>query len=136
MLINKWMVEGRLGKDPEINYGNLEICKFSIAVQDNKKVGGEWVNGTMWVNCTAFGKTAVKAAKELKKGMLCLVEGKLSVSAYINKLGDPKPSVDLSVNFFKALEKFERVEQEEQQKYNNQPYQNQDRFEDFGETPF
>jgi single-strand DNA-binding protein len=130
------MFIGRLGKDPELNQGKIDICKFSIAVDDNKKVNNEWVKKTLWVNCVAFGNTANFIHKKARKGSLVFVEGKLDINQYTNNLGEKKSYTQIVVSLFKALEKFERVEQEEQQRYNNQPYQNQDKFEDFEEPPF
>jgi len=133
-MLNKCMFIGRLGKDPEINYGKTEVCKFSVAVDDNKKVKGEWVKKPLWVNCVAFGKTAINIHKIAKKGSLVFVEGKLDINQYTNGAGEKKSFTQVNVSLFKNLEKFEKVEQEEQQRYNNQPYQ--DNFEDFGDSPF
>ena len=136
-MLNKCMFIGRLGKDPELNSGKIETCKFSVAVDDNKKVNNEWVKNTLWVNCIAFDNTATFIHKMTKKGSLVYIEGKLDINQYTNNLGEKKSYTQIKVDLFKALEKFERVEQEEQQQYNNQPYQNQDKFEDFGDdVPF
>lgn len=78
--INKVILLGRLGKDPETNNG---ITKFSIATSEkwNDK-SGQKQERTEWHNITTFGKLAEICQKYLAKGRIVYVEGKLSTSKY------------------------------------------------------
>lgn len=77
-------VLGNLGKDPELveTKGDTAICKFSVAVGERKKEGGEWVEHTEWFSVVCFGKTAENAVKFLAKGRQVLVDGRLSTREY------------------------------------------------------
>lgn len=72
--LNKVMLIGHLGKDPELKESNGKVfCKFSLATT-------ETYNGkahTEWHNVTVFGKVASACGKILKKGAPVFVEGKI-----------------------------------------------------------
>ena len=59
--VNKVILLGRLGKDPEMRYApsGTAIATFSLATNHRQKAqDGEWVDKTEWHNLIAFGKTA------------------------------------------------------------------------------
>lgn len=77
MGINKVMLLGNLGKDPEVKYTpqQMAICRFSLATGERKKdQSGQWVDHTEWHNVVTFGRTAENCAKFLKKGRQAFVE--------------------------------------------------------------
>jgi len=80
--MNKWFGYGRLGKDPESIKGNNPGCRFSLATSESykDKATGERKERVEWHNLTAWGTTATFILKHLKKGMLALVEGKITHS--------------------------------------------------------
>ena len=83
MSVNRVILLGRLGRDPEIkstNSGNF--CTFSIATSDKwkDKNSGENKESTEWHNCTAFGKTAELIAKYVRKGSQVYIEGSLKTT--------------------------------------------------------
>lgn len=79
MSYQRVIIEGNLGKDPEIEgEGDKVRTKFTVAV--NEKRGGE--EKAEWFNCVCFGKTAENAAKYLSKGRAAIVEGKLNTRQY------------------------------------------------------
>ena len=90
--INKTILVGRLGRDPETRFtqGGDPVTNFSVATSENKKVGDEWKESTEWHNITAFGRLAEIAGEYLQKGSLCYVEGKLKTSSWDDKGGGAK----------------------------------------------
>lgn len=78
--VNKVILLGRLGKDPECHDSNgMLICRLAIAT-DRRKKGGE--KETEWHNVTLFGRTAEVAQQYLQKGSECYIEGRLHTRSY------------------------------------------------------
>lgn len=77
--INKLVIVGRITKDCEFGYMNSGSAKadFSIAVNDSRKNGNEWVDETSFFNITVWGKSAENLKDYLKKGQQVAIEGKL-----------------------------------------------------------
>ena len=79
-MLNKVMLIGRLGRDPELKttQSGKSVCSFTLATDtgygDNKK--------TDWHNITVFDKAADNCAKFLRKGSPVYVEGRISYDAY------------------------------------------------------
>lgn len=84
--MNKIMVIGHLGQDPDIRYSKdgLAICNFSLAVNEKKK--GE--TKTRWFKITAFGKLAETCGEYLLKGKQVFVEGSLDTEEWKDKNTD------------------------------------------------
>lgn len=94
--VNKVIVMGNLGKDPELSYtqGGMAVCKFSIATSKRKKDG---TDVTSWHKCTAFGRTAEIITQYVGKGSQLYVEGELSYGQY-EKDGIVRYTTDIIVN--------------------------------------
>ena len=80
-MINKVTLIGHLGQDPEI--GRLEngtpVGRFSLATSESyKDANDEWQSLTEWHNIVVWRQQAESAERNLKKGMLVYVEGKIS----------------------------------------------------------
>lgn len=90
--MNKVILIGRLGKDPESRFtqSNTQVVNFSMAT--SKKVKGE--EQTEWHNVVLFGKTAEIAEKYLTKGSLLCIEGSIQTSKY-EKDGQTKYSTQI-----------------------------------------
>ncbi|MBF0233368.1 MAG: single-stranded DNA-binding protein [Desulfamplus sp.] len=84
--LNKVMVIGNLGADPELRYSpqGAAFANFSVATTDVwfDKSTGEKQERTEWHKIVTFGKTAENCAKYLAKGRQVYVEGKLQTSSY------------------------------------------------------
>jgi single-strand DNA-binding protein len=95
--VNVITVSGNLGRDPEVSYtpAGMAVCKFSVAVNDRKKDGGDWKDATTWLRVTVFGKTAENAGQYLAKGKGVIVTGKLEVDTYKDKAGQERTSVGI-----------------------------------------
>jgi single-strand DNA-binding protein len=84
--INKVMIIGSLGRDPEMRYlpnGNA-VCSMSLATDEGykDKNTGQMVDKTEWHRVEAFGRLAEVMGEYLKKGSKCYVEGKLRTDEY------------------------------------------------------
>ncbi len=83
--LNKVMLIGHLGKDPELSYtpSGTAVCKFSIATNDSYKGDdGNWIEKTEWHNITAWRKLAEICSQYLKKGSKIYLEGKIQTDTY------------------------------------------------------
>lgn len=85
--INKCIIVGNLGRDPEVRYGQsgMAVCKLNVAVTERQKVGEKWEDRVEWVRVVTFGKTAENAGQYLQKGRQIYVEGRLQTSSYKDK---------------------------------------------------
>lgn len=89
MSLNKVMIIGRLGKDPEMRYleNNVAVARFSVATSEfYKDSAGNRIEKTEWINVVIWRQLAEIAGKFLKKGSQVYLEGKLTTRSY----DDPK----------------------------------------------
>jgi single-strand DNA-binding protein len=98
--INKAIVLGRLGKDPEMRYApsGTAIATFSVATNSRQKADGEWVDKTDWHNILAFGKLAEFAGEYLSKGKLIYIEGRIQTSSWEDQQGQKKYKTEIVVS--------------------------------------
>ena len=113
--VNKVIIIGRLGKDPEVRHlenGNI-VANFSAATSEKyKNKSGESVENTEWHNVVMWGKTAEIADKYLKKGDLVYIEGKLQTKSW-EKDGITRYSTEIVCNQMTMLgQKSSNVEEE------------------------
>jgi single-strand DNA-binding protein len=103
--VNKVIIVGNLGRDPEVRYSNggMAICKLSVAVTERVKDGDEWKEHTEWFRVTLFGKQAENAGQYLQKGRPVYVEGRLKTEKYKDKEGVEKTSVEVIGNTIQFL---------------------------------
>lgn len=89
--LNKVMIIGNLGKDPDVRYmpSGAAVCTFSLATNEKwkDKQTGEQQEKVEWHRIVLFGRVAEVAAEYLKKGSSCYVEGKLQTRKWQNKEG-------------------------------------------------
>jgi single-strand DNA-binding protein len=85
--MNKVILFGRLGKDPEAMKGNTPGCRFSLATTESykDKATGQRKERVEWHNLQAWGVTSTFIMKHLKKGMQALVDGKIVHNEYEGK---------------------------------------------------
>jgi len=105
-MINKAILLGNLGKDPELKQINNRtfVCNFSLATVDSVKKNDKWENVTEWHNITTFGSLAENCSKFLKKGSKAYVEGKIQTRKYTDKDGVEKYSFSILANTVKFLD--------------------------------
>ncbi|MDR2174286.1 MAG: single-stranded DNA-binding protein [Burkholderiales bacterium] len=89
--VNKVILLGNLGRDPEMRYttDGAAICSFSIATSDQwrDKNSGEKQERTEWHRIVLFGRTAEIAGEYLKKGRPVYIEGRLQTKKWTDKDG-------------------------------------------------
>lgn len=91
--VNKVILIGRLGKDPEIKYtaSGMPVAKFSIATNERyKDKSGEWQDRTEWHNLVAWQRTAEIVGEYVKKGNQIYIEGRLQTSSWEDKQSGEK----------------------------------------------
>ena len=96
--VNKVILLGNLGKDPEIRHldNGIAVANFSLATTEsytNKQ--GERVNQTEWHNIVLWRGLADVAEKYLKKGNSIYVEGKINTRKWEDKEGVTRYSTDI-----------------------------------------
>ena len=79
MSLNKCMIIGNLGRDPEMRYtpGGQAVTQFSVATNRNFQKDGEWQSETEWFRVVVWGDRGERAAEYLRKGHKVYVEGRL-----------------------------------------------------------
>jgi single-strand DNA-binding protein len=88
MSVNKVILIGNVGKDPEVRYldNNLPICKISLATSEvYKNKAGEKVTTTEWHNVILWRGLAEVAEKYIKKGSQVYIEGRIRTRSYEDK---------------------------------------------------
>jgi len=104
--LNKVMIIGRLGRDPEIKYAQsgMAICSLNVATSETwkDKNTGEKQEKTEWHRCVAFGKVAEILEKYLSKGSQVYLEGKLQTRQY-EKDGQTHYATEIVVQNFTFL---------------------------------
>ena len=104
--MNKIMLIGNLGKDPEMNYtpSGTAVTKFSLAVNRYKKSStGERQEETEWFNIVAWDKLAETCNTYLHKGSKVFIEGRVSQRKYTDKNGMERTSVDVIASNMEIL---------------------------------
>jgi single-strand DNA-binding protein len=84
-MLNKAMLIGRLGKDPELSYtqSGTARCRFSLATSEKyRDNNGEMKEDTEWHNVIVWGKQAENCEKYLQKGRLVHIEGKITTRSW------------------------------------------------------
>ena len=124
--LNKVMLIGRLGKDPEIRYsqGGAAICTFSLATSEQwtDKNTGEKQERTEWSRIVVFGKAAETCEKYLTKGSQIYLEGRLQTRQW-EKDGSQHYTTEIVASNFQFLggNRQDGQGQPRQQNYNNGP---------------
>ena len=104
--INKVIIVGTLGKDPEVRYSQSGSALTSISLATNEKwkdKNGETQERTEWHRIKFFGKLAEIAGEYLKKGGQVYIEGSLRTDKYTDKQGVEKYSTDIIANEMQML---------------------------------
>ena len=103
--INKVILVGHLGKDPEIRYleGGVSVTSFPLATSETYNKDGKKVEQTEWHNIVLWRSLADVAAKFLQKGKLVYIEGKLRTRYFEDKEGVKKYTTEVVAENFTIL---------------------------------
>ena len=86
--MNKVILTGRLGKDPEVRYTQSGKCVASFDLAVTEGYGEQ--QKTNWIPIVAWEKTGEIVGNNLVKGSRCLVEGRLQIRSYEAKDGQKR----------------------------------------------
>ena len=104
--VNKVILVGNLGKDPEIKKfdSGIKNASFSLATTEKfKNKTGEMVSNTEWHNIVVWGALSDVAEKYLKKGSQIYLEGKIKTSSWEDKSGSKRYKTEIYADSFTML---------------------------------
>lgn len=110
-MYNKVFFIGNLGKDPEIRQleGGVSVGRFPIATNENyKDKSGEWQQRTEWHDIVVWRHLAERAERDLKKGSLVFIEGKLTHRKWQDNEGNNRYSTEVVAQILRPLDKMPR----------------------------
>jgi single-strand DNA-binding protein len=113
MSLNKAMIIGNLGRDPEMRYtpNGQSVTQFTVAVNRNfRGSDGEWQEETEWFRVVAWGQTGERAAENLRKGVKVYVEGRLQTRNWEDQTGNKRYTTELVADRVVSLERRQRDE--------------------------
>jgi single-strand DNA-binding protein len=113
MSLNKAMIIGNLGRDPEMRYtpNGQAVTQFTVAVNRNyKDAAGEWKEETEWFRVVAWGPLAERTAEHLRKGRKVYVEGRLQTRSWEDKDGQKRYTTELVASTVTSLDPRPREE--------------------------
>ncbi len=106
--VNKVILIGNLGRDPEIKYleGNVARTSFSLATTESyKDKNGNRVDQTEWHNIIMWRGLAETAEKILKKGTQVYIEGKLQTRQWTDKENNKRNTTEIVAESFLILQR-------------------------------
>ncbi len=103
--INKVILVGHLGKDPEVRHleGGVTVASFPLATSETFNKDGRKVEQTEWHNIVMWRGLAEIASKYLQKGKLVYIEGKLRTRSFEDKEGHKKYTTEIVAENFTML---------------------------------
>lgn len=114
MSLNKCMIIGNLGRDPEMRYtpSGQAVTQFTVATNRNyRDPQGEWQKETEWFRVVVWGQQAERAAENLRKGHRVYVEGRIQTRQWEDQAGQKRYTTELVANQVTSLERRDRDEE-------------------------
>ena len=111
MSLNKCMIIGNLGRDPEMRYtpSGQAVTQFSVATNRNyRDPQGEWQSETEWFRVVVWREQAERAAENLRKGHKVYVEGRIQTRQWEDQSGNKRYTTELIADRVTSLERRER----------------------------
>ncbi|MEN6618589.1 MAG: single-stranded DNA-binding protein [Rikenellaceae bacterium] len=108
MSLNKVMLIGNVGKEPEIRHleNDSMVASFTLATTERyKDKNGEWQEQTEWHNIVCWRALAERVEKYVKKGSQLFVEGKIRTNNWVDKDGQKRYSVEILADTIQLLGK-------------------------------
>jgi single-strand DNA-binding protein len=133
--LNKVMVIGHLGKDPEMRYtpSGRPVTTFTVAVSRSwNTADGERRTETEWFNIVAWGNLAEICKQYLYKGQQVYIEGRLQTRRWEDKEGQKHTSVEVVANEMMMLgdrrDNSNQAQESEQGEDQSEPIADEDEF--------
>ena len=134
--VNKAIILGNVGKDPEIRYtaAGHAVANFTVATSEQwkDKHTGEKKEATEWHRCSAFGKLAEIIEKYIKKGSKVYIEGQIRTRKWQDQSGQDRYTTEINVRDLQMLDS--RPSGGQQQAPQQSPQQSQNDFD--SDVPF
>ena len=114
MSLNKVMLIGNVGRDPEIRYldgnnpnqGATKVAQFTVATTERyRDRNGELRENTEWHNIVAWRNSADVAEKFIRKGTQVYIEGKLRTRSWTDQTGNKRFTTEVAVDNLQLLGK-------------------------------
>lgn len=113
-MLNEIVLMGRLTRDPELRYTNTQtaVCSFSIACErDRKTADGE--KETDFIDCTAWRHNAEFISKNMTKGLLIVIKGRLVIRSWVDNNGNKRTAPEINVDNAYFAESKRKVDPDE-----------------------
>ena len=107
-MINKVILIGNLGRDPEVRHfdnGGV-VARFPVATNESyRDKNNEWQTITEWHDVVVWRNLAERAERQLRKGSLVYVEGKLTHRKWTDRDGNDRYSTEVVANTFRIMDR-------------------------------
>lgn len=104
--INKVMLIGRVGMEPELRKMENSRSKLNLRLattESYKNPNGEWQDITDWHTIVMWGPMAERGEKDIKKGMLLYIEGKIRTRSWEDKEGHKRYTTEIIAEYYQNL---------------------------------
>ncbi|CAI2080715.1 Helix-destabilizing protein [Serratia ficaria] len=137
--INKAIIIGNLGKDPEVRYAQNggAIANLTIATSESwhDKQSGEKKEKTEWHRVVLFGKLAEVAGEYLRKGSQVYIEGKLTTRKWADQAGVERYTTEIHVNVGGVMQMIGSKQDASQSVNQQSPPKQQNKYQQSNEPP-
>jgi len=106
-MVNRVLLIGRLGKDPEVRYtpDGMMVTNFTMATDEQRKdKNGQKIQRTEWHRIVTFGKLAEICSSYLSKGKLIFIEGRIQTKSWEDKDGNKRTTTEIIANNMQMLD--------------------------------
>lgn len=137
--VNRVMLIGNLGKDPDVQYieGNIPVAKFPLATTETyKDKTGNVVSQTEWHNIVLWRGLADMSQKYLKKGSMVFIEGKLRTRSWEDKDKIKRFTTEIIADGLVMLDKKKDQDIHNQQTGNAGGYEDNQENDNENDLPF
>lgn len=113
-MVNKVILVGNVGKDPEIRQtqNNKQVATFSLATSESyKDQSGQRQSKTEWHNVVCWGNLAQLAGQYIKKGSKIYLDGKVTTRSWDDNNGNKRYTTEIIANTIQFLDKREQSNQ-------------------------
>ena len=111
-MYNKAILIGNLGRDPEIRRleGGVAVGKFPLATNESyQDKSGEWQSKTEWHDIVVWRHLAERAERDLKKGSMVFIEGKITHRKWQDNEGNNRYNTEIVASTMRTLDRSERA---------------------------
>lgn len=107
-MVNKVILVGRLGSDPEVRYtqDGTAVTTFSVATDEQwKDKSGNWEKRTEWHRIVTWRQLAERCGEYLAKGSMVYIEGRIQTRSWTDKDGNKRSSTEIIAQNMRMLDR-------------------------------